>query len=263
MVGDAGVAMSTVVEARATIRVAAKADYFFVWMATVCLGVAFLGFAPTYWLPMVQGGLRVNPVVHVHGAIFFGWALYFVYQAWLAASGRLARHRRVGMIGVSFATAMTIFGTLVTINSMKSAIALGMADEGKAFAFVPLSSILMFAVLVAFAIGNVRRTEWHKRLMLVAAISILDAPIARWFQLALAPPDAVGPPPVAADLGPALVSVLLMLVAIVHDRRRLGRVHPAYWWAGGSFVALKLAQIPLSATAAWRAVASGVLALAG
>jgi hypothetical protein len=207
--------------------------------------------------------MAAHPVVHVHGLTFFAWTLFYAYQTWLASSGRVARHRSVGMIGVSFATAMTIFGTLVAINSMKSATALGMADAGKAFAFVPLSSILLFAVLVAFAIGNVRRPEWHKRLMLMAAISILDAPIARWFMVALAPPDALGPPPVSVDIPPSLVAGLLMIVAIVHDWRQRGRPHPAYLVAGGAFLVLKLLQIPISETSAWHAVATGVLALAG
>jgi hypothetical protein len=40
-------------------------------------------------------------------------------------------------------------------------------------------------------------------------------------------------------------------------------VHPAYLWGGGALLALKLVEVPLSATAAWQAVAGAVLALAG
>jgi len=128
---------------------------------------------------------------------------------------------------------------------------------------VPLSSILFFAVVVAFAIGNVRRPEWHKRLMLLATISILDATVARWFLVFLAPPGSAGPPPVMADVPPALLTCVLLVVAIVHDWRLRGRPHPAYLVGGGVLVALKFFQLPLSTTALWHAMARGVLALAG
>ena len=52
---------------------------------------------------------------------------------------------------------------------------------GIAFAIVPLSGILFFAVVFTLAIANTRRPETHKRLMLLAGISLLDAAVARWF----------------------------------------------------------------------------------
>ncbi len=99
--------------------------------------------------------------------------------------------------------------------------------------------------------------------MLLASVSILDAPIARWFLTFLAPPGPPGPPPVAADIGPAAVTWLLLGFAIFHDWRRTGRPHPVYLIGGPALVALKLAQIPLSTTAAWKSAAEWVLALAG
>jgi len=235
-----------------------------VQMAVACVAVAFLGFAPTYWLPVAQGSFRANPIVHVHGLVFSAWTLFFAYQTWLGATGRLLRHRSVGLIGVSLATAMTMLGVLVAINQMKTAAALGLPDPGKTFALVPLSSIALFAVLVAVAIAKARQREWHKRLMLVATISILDAAVARWFLVFLAPPGAAAaPPPVMADVPPALLTCLLVVVAIVRDWRALGRPHPAYLLSGGALLALKIVQVPLSATETWRWLAGGVLALMG
>ena len=170
---------------------AAPARYFYFHMALACMAVAFLGFAPTYWLPLAAGSFASTPVVHFHGLLFFTWTLYFAFQTWLAASGRAARHRSLGVIGVSLATAMTIFGFLAAVNAMKRSAAIGQTDAGIAFAIVPLSGILFFAVVFALAIANTRRPEIHKRLMLLAGISILDAAVARWFLTFLAPPDSV------------------------------------------------------------------------
>ena len=68
-------------------------------MALACTAVAFLGFAPTYWLPLASGSFPPMPVVHFHGMLFFSWTLYFAFQTWLAASGRTARHRSLGVLG--------------------------------------------------------------------------------------------------------------------------------------------------------------------
>ena len=125
--------------------VRASATNFYFYMALSCAAVAFLGFAPTFWFPLAVHGFRANPIVYVHGAVFFSWTLFFCFQTWLAASGRVMNHRSVGLIGISFATAMTIFGTLAAINSMKMAALGGMKDEGIAFAIVPLSGIAFFA----------------------------------------------------------------------------------------------------------------------
>src|SRR6266550_5098174 len=83
-----------------------NARYFYFYMALACTAVAFLGFAPTYWLPLASGSFSSSPVVHFHGLLFFAWTLYFAFQTWLAASGRTAWHRSLGLIGVSPATAM-------------------------------------------------------------------------------------------------------------------------------------------------------------
>jgi len=62
------------------------ARYFYFYMALACTLVAFLGFAPTYWLPMASGKFPPMPVVHFHGLLFFAWTLFFTFQTWLAAS---------------------------------------------------------------------------------------------------------------------------------------------------------------------------------
>jgi hypothetical protein len=237
-------------------------DYFYFYMALACMAVAFLGFAPTYWVPLANRSLSASPVVHFHGLLFFAWSLYFAFQSWLAASGKVARHRTIGMIGVSLATAMTIFGFLVAVNVMKRSAAMGQTDAGIAFVIVPLSGIAFFAVIFALAIAARARPETHKRLMLLAGISILDAAVARWFLTFLAPPGPMGPPPVEVTIVPALVAYLLLVAAMIFDWRQWGRPHPVYVYGGIALVAVKVLNWPISATSAWHSLAGGILALA-
>jgi hypothetical protein len=238
------------------------AQYFYFYMALSCVAVAFLGFAPTYFMPMAAGKFPPMPVVHFHGLLFFAWTLYFAFQSWLGASGQIRRHRTMGLIGVSLATAMVISGFLVAVNAMKRSAAIGMTDEGITFAIVPLSGMLFFAVVFTLAIAYVRQREIHKRLMLLASISLLDAAVARWFLTFLAPSGAVGPPPVFVTIPPAFVAYLLLVAAVVYDWRTNGRPHPVYVYGGLALVAVKLLNWPLSTTAAWHSFAGGILAMA-
>lgn len=255
--------MTTLIDDKRTHAIAAShAQYFYFCMALSCAAVAFLGFAPTYWLPMASGKLPPMPVVHFHGLLFFAWTLYFALQSWIAASGQISRHRTLGMIGVSLATAMTISGFLVAVNAMKRSAAIGQTYEGIAFAIVPLSGMLFFAVVFTLAVANVRRPEIHKRLMLLAGISLLDAAVARWFLTFLAPAGPPGPPPVPVTLPPAFVAYLLLVAAIVHDWRTRGRPHPVYVYGGIALLATKLLNWPISTTAAWHSLAGGILAMA-
>jgi hypothetical protein len=255
--------MTTLIDdSRANGAAAPLARYFYFNMALACTATAFLGFAPTYWMPLAHGSFSASPLVHFHGLLFFAWTLYFTFQTWLAASGQTARHRMLGMIGVSLATAMTIFGFLAAVNVMKRSAAMGMADEGVAFSIVPLSGILFFAVVVVLGIAANRKPETHKRLMLLAGISLLDAAVARWFLTFLAPPGPAGPPPVQVTIAPALVAYLLLVVAIVHDWRTRGRPHPVYVYGGLALVAVKFLNWPISLMPAWHAFAGGILALA-
>jgi hypothetical protein len=256
---------------------AARRTRFYLWMAIAMAATAFLGFAPTYWVPMAQGLPERIGVLAVHGLLFFGWTLFVIFQAWLVGSGRVARHRDVGMIGVSLATAMVIFGVLAAINSATRASALNATAAGEAFIIVPLSAMFSFAVLMIAAIANTRRPEWHKRLILAATAVTLEAPIARPFIVYLVmgghPPPFQGtvglagfngpPPPVAAVLPPALIALLFIAAGMVRDWRALGKVHPAYWWAGGIALSVLLVRGPLSETQLWHGFARSLVSLAG
>jgi hypothetical protein len=236
--------------------------YFYFYMALSCAAVAFLGFAPTYFMPLAKGSFSATPVIHAHGIIFFAWSLFFVFQSWLAASGRVMRHRSVGMIGISLATAMTIFGFLVGVGAMKRSAAIGQIDEGIAFSIVPFSGILFFAVVFAWALVAVRQPEMHKRLMLLAGISILDAAVARWFLTFLAPPGPAGPPPVIVTIPPAFMACLLLVAAMIFDWRTRGRPHQVYVIGGLALVAVKILNLPISTTHVWHSIAGGILAMA-
>ncbi|MEO5895932.1 MAG: hypothetical protein ABIS06_09545 [Vicinamibacterales bacterium] len=244
--------------------VAGRGDRFYLRMAVAFAAIAVIGFTPTYWLPLSRRGLDVHPLAHVHALVFYGWIALVVWQTSLAANGRLVRHREVGLLGVALATAMCFVGVGMAADSIKRSEAAGFGEAGRAFSIVSLSAIALFAALFALAIRAVKRPEVHKRLMLVATASLLQAAVGRWFLLFLAPQVPAGvvpsPPPVVVTIMPGSVVDLLIVIAMVHDRRTTGSVHSTYWYAGAAVLAVQLLRVPMSTTAAWHWITGGVLA---
>jgi hypothetical protein len=61
---------------------------------------------------------------------------------------------------------------------------------------------------------------------------------------------------------PSLVACLLLVPAMVFDWRSRGRPHPVYVFGGAALIAVKVLNLPISASSWWHAFAGGILALA-
>jgi hypothetical protein len=112
------------------------------------------------------------------------------------------------------------------------------------FLAIPLFDMAFFAGFVTAAVWLRRNKEAHKRLMLLAYVSIIVAATARL--------------PGVLAYGPLVffgLAFTFVLCGVIYDLVSRRRVHPAYLWGG----ALLLVSVPLrliiSETAAWRAFA--------
>jgi hypothetical protein len=246
-------------------------SFFYVWIAVAMSATALIGFIPTFWAPMARGAHPPSPIITIHGLVFSAWPLFLVMQTWFMATGRTSRHREVGLIGIALATAMTIFGVMAAINVCQRAAAIGALDAGLTSMILPILEILLFAILVTCAIANIRRPEWHKRLLIVATAMILDASIARPFLFYLVfhghMPVPAGfpspPPPVFTGYPMFLLADLFIIIPALYDWRKRGRPHPAYLIGLAAIVLMRLLRPALSVTPAWRAIASWIFSLAG
>ncbi len=242
---------------------------FYVTMAAICVAIAFGGFFGTYWLQIARGTFTGSPMTHLHGLLFSLWTLFFLSQALLMANRRLKTHRAWGLFGISLATAMLFTGMAVAIQGLQSRLEAGYGDAARAFTIVPISGVLMFAGFVTAALLNLRRPEWHKRLMLVATTAILQAAVARFFFLAATGggPGArpgLGPPnPIESTMMAGVLVEMLIAAAMVHDWRSHGRIHPAYLWGLGVTVAVHLLRPVVGYTEAWYRFTDFLIAFGG
>lgn len=241
-----------------------SAKGFYAVMAVIVFAIAVLGFVPTYFMPLAGGTFEAPPIVHIHGLLFFSWTLFFCLQTWLVYAGRTPSHREWGMAGIALATAM-VFSVFIAAGAMihlRTAAGHGPAALG--FTWVQVGGMLFFGGAIAAAIVNVRQPDVHKRLMLLATISLLDAPIARWVlgftgQI----PEAGAPPAVAPIFIASLLADLLLVAAIVFDWRTRGRPHNVYLIGGAILFAYQATRTTVSETAAWHSIAAWIAGIAG
>lgn len=251
-------ATAAVLDARSVAaRVSARGVPFFVAAAGLCVFFAFAGFSTTYFIPLATGSLReMAPVVHIHGVLFFAWTLLFLAQTLLVARGRTARHRSVGLAGISLATAMVIFGSTVNLLANARRLEAGELERAYDLGFGGILAVVAFGTMFALAIRNVRHSDRHKRWMLFATCMLLNAPVVRLYRPVFVPGT---PPPwlVFATVDAILVACL------VNDRRTLGRPHPVTLIGGSVLLASQLFRSPIAGSAVWRATYDTLLRLVG
>lgn len=206
---------------------------FFVWMAGVCVLIAFTGFIPTYFAPIATDTLReISPIVHIHGFLFFSWTLYFLLQTTLVARGHVNIHRTVGLAGISLATALVIIGLMVNILANNRRIAAGDIEAAFGFIYFDVVTMFLFAAMVGVAIKYIKRPDWHKRLMLFATITILVPAIFRVHKYIF----DLQPPALYWSID--ATTCFLVIATLVYDWTVLGRPHMATLIAGPAMVAV-------------------------
>lgn len=231
---------------------------FYVLSAAVLLLIVIVGFAPTFYLRAAfgapefawRGGVpELSWRVLLHGLIFTAWFLAFALQAALVAWRRTALHRALGWAGAAIGLAVIVSGGLATPYRMAELAAQGRLERLMATAPIIVwsntTSIVAFAILLAAAIVLRRRPDTHKRLMLLASISIIQPAFGRIFRWPVfeAPPLEVLMLSVAAPF--ALVGAL-----IVYDLLSRKSLHPATVAGAAVFSSLKLGGVFLLAPSA-------------
>ena len=207
----------------------------------------------------MQGTLNVSPITDLHGLFFYGWTALYLAQAWLVRDRKLTRHRELGVIGVSLATGMCFVGLAAAIGTLKKfepASQEWPTSPSGARAFSAAHAVTgeqrSSPSCVAVALAKVKQPEVHKRLLLVATVSLLNAAVGRRFAVFLAPPipdalqGAIGSAPGRhlVDACPGRGSADCRC----HDSRQAdARPGPSCGpIAGGALVAVQVLRVPLS-----------------
>ena len=202
--------------------------YFFA--AIVLAAIMVAGFAKNYYLRTWLGTRPISFMVHVHGLIMTAWIVLFLVQTLLIVKQRVDLHRRVGVAGAVLAGVVVVLG----LYTIATSIVRGNPHTDAAhFAFLFVAfdglSLLLFGGLVLTAVRVRLRPQVHKRLMLMAMISLLPPALGRLVARFT-----------RVDVYPIVLALMCMMVGIcvLIDTIRHRRLHAAFAWSGASVIAI-------------------------
>ena len=147
--------------------------YVYVYAAIAAAAIAVTGFARTYYLKGLFASQPLPVLLHVHGAIMTLWCILFVTQTCLVAAHRVDLHQRLGVFGVALAILIVGIGTYATLVATASEVHRHVIGRFHFLLGFNLVNLLLFAALVGTGVTLRRRPEFHKRLMLLATVSLL------------------------------------------------------------------------------------------
>jgi len=242
------VASSTAPDVHTRVHTRVRDRWFLTAVGLLSIAITFAGFARTYFLKGLFGTPQLPLLLHLHGAAFTAWLVLFVVQVALVAARRTDIHRRLGVAGGALAAVMTGLVCAVSIEVTKPGYRAGPPPE-LSFLPLPLFNILAFAICVGAGLLYRRQSEYHKRFMLAATISILTAAISRL------PFAFIDQYQEFAFFG---IADAMLLACILYDVLTRRRVHPAYATAMGVLVGTQWIGMRVATASWWLAVAHAI-----
>jgi hypothetical protein len=208
------------------------------YFSAVALAVALIvlaGFIPLYTLRILRHDPNLILLVHAHGFVMASWIGLFLTQTLLIAKHRVDLHRRLGVFGAGLALLVLLVGvpTLVHAAARKSHDVHSARFLWMLAAFDGIA-LLVFAGLVGAAIFLRQRGDYHKRLMLLATLSLLGPAFGRLTSYAKGMRSD-------SDLSVLLLCVGIVLACAAIDKARTHRLHPAFIWGGALVIGMDLA----------------------
>jgi hypothetical protein len=224
---------------------------FFTW-GLVCLLIAVVGFWPSYVSPILGGSYtNIVDTMPWHVLSVGSWMVLIVSQPLLAVLEGMDLHRYIGMFGAVVAMAVVVTGVVVQTEVMTLYAARGDKLNAVTVPFFRFLTLFIYLLCVAAAIALRDRPDWHKRLMILATLSVLQATYGRIFANILDLPDIAGPMS-------GVSHVVLMVAFLGWDRFSHDRFHPVTLWGTVVITLAVFGPVPVVGTAWWQAVAAQI-----
>jgi hypothetical protein len=210
------------------------ASAFYLGYAGLLLLLMIAGFGPSFFFRPLFDLEPLPASTLAHGVALTGWFVVFLAQAWLARRGQLRMHRSLGIAGVTIAVVGTVGFVWLALDLFFQRPLDGDAVN-RTRLVRELTVFAAFPTLAGLAVRCRRKPDSHKRLMLLASISLAAPSVNRLFGWTA----EIWPVLDVIPRVPATLSTIAALLAatVLHDLLTRGRVHPAFGWGAPGYFA--------------------------
>lgn len=234
-------------------------NFFLIWLALIWLQIV-MGFGSDTISRLQHHAAHFPAIVHIHAAAYVGWLVLLTAQILLIRRKRADIHMKLGIMGMVLAPIMVVLGVAAAIVVKVDALAA--AHHGAPIPFpdrpiflaIQLTNVLAFAGLAGAAFLLRGNSSAHKRLIVLATLSLTNAGFSRWLGPSIIAALGMGFYPFMASvyLGPGI----LVLGLGAYDLATRGRLHPVYLPAAIWIFALEITAMWLYFSPAWAPVAA-------
>ena len=154
--------------------------YFYFAMSLLLAAIVVAGFKRTVNDNLFNAAVPRPFILWMHGAAFAGWIVFFISQSTLVRVHKVSWHRSIGWFGAGLATVMVPLGVTTAIIMARFDTVRLHQSGADAFLSIPFYDMIAFGVCIALAIYWRTKPEMHRRLILIATCSLMDAPLGRF-----------------------------------------------------------------------------------
>ena len=212
--------------------------YFYLFMSLLITAVVVYGFSRTVEKKLIHAAPPRPFVLYIHGALFFGWVLFFVLQSGLVRTRKVQWHQRIGWLGVGLGLAMFVVGVSTAIIMARFNKVELHAKYPEANLLVSFFDISAFTIAFGLAVWWRKKPEFHRRLQLLACCALTAAAFGRFLPLFVSPERMHSRTAFALAAWVTLYAGVdfLILLAIGLDWIVMRRIHRVYMYGLPAFV---------------------------
>jgi hypothetical protein len=219
---------------------------FYLFIAVLTAAIVFAGFARTFFLNGLFAKLHLPSLFILHGIVFSSWLVILVTQSALVSARQIRIHQKLGYASIAVVVAMFTLGWIMSVQAAQRGFTPPGGPPPLSFLAFQIFGLVLFTGMVGAGYLLRNRPETHKRLMIVATVTILTPALARIFLLfntKLIIFKALG------------VQLAILLICMAYDFFARKRVNSTYIWGTLAFVAFIPLSIFIGGTSAWLSLA--------
>jgi len=218
---------------------------FYYKISLLLTALIIFGFAHSLVPRLVKAPYCIPVALTVHIVLFSAWLILLLVQCGLIRADRRNAHRLLGMTSLAIGIVLPVAGIWVTLQM--GVIHQQRHEASSGGIIYPLADMVHFVPLYALAMLWRHEPAYHKRLIILATITLSRAAYFRY------------PPFLHPDLWVFFAEDALMLICIGRDLIIERRIHPVYRVAFPVLATAQAIECSLAGTEMWQHIADDIL----